>query len=68
MKDTSVVAGIRHAAAQLEGVKTGAGSGSENEVDMITGATISSRTVIGIINHRIEALDPVLEAAAGDGS
>ena len=67
-KDTAFVSGFRQAAALLEGVKPGAGSGSENEVDMITGATISSRTVIGIINHRIEALDPVLDAAAGDGS
>jgi len=62
-KDTAFVAGFRQAAAPLEGVKTGRGTGSENEVDMITGATISSRTVIGIINHRIEALDPVLGAA-----
>lgn len=68
MKDSSFVSGFRQTAALLEGVKAGAGSGSENEVDMITGATISSRTVIGIINHRIEALDPVLDAAAGDGS
>jgi electron transport complex protein RnfG len=60
-KDTSFVAGFRSAAAPLEGVKSGAGSGSDHEVDMITGATISSRTVIGIINHRIEALDPVLD-------
>lgn len=62
-KDTAFVAGFRQAAAPLEGVKPGRGTGSDNEVDMITGATISSRTVIGIINHRIEALDPVLGAA-----
>lgn len=68
MKDSAFVAGFREKAALLEGVKAGAGSGSDNEVDMITGATISSRTVIGIINHRIESLDPVLDAAAGDGS
>ncbi len=60
-KDTSFVAGFRGAAAPLQGVKPGAGSGTDNEVDMITGATISSRTVIGIINHRIEALGPVLD-------
>ena len=62
-KDSAFVAGFRQAAAPLEGVKSGRGTGSENEVDMITGATISSRTVIGIINHRIEALAPVLGAA-----
>ena len=61
-KDSAFVAGFRQAAAPLEGVKIGSGSGSENEVDMITGATISSRTVIGIINHRIEALEPILPA------
>ena len=60
-KDTAFVAGSRGAAAPLAGVKKDAGSGADNEVDMITGATISSRTVIGIINHRIEALDPVLD-------
>jgi len=60
-KDTAFVAGFRDAEAPLAGVKKNAGSGADNEVDMITGATISSRTVIGIINHRIEALDPVLD-------
>ncbi|MCL7969526.1 MAG: FMN-binding protein [marine benthic group bacterium] len=60
-KDTSFVAEFRGAAAPLEGVKSGAGSGVENEVDMITGATISSRTVIEIINNRIEALGPMLD-------
>ncbi|MEJ2481892.1 MAG: FMN-binding protein [Gemmatimonadota bacterium] len=60
-KDSAFIAGFRNAEAPLEGVKSGAGSGSDHEVDMITGATISSRTVIGIINHRIEALDPVLD-------
>jgi electron transport complex protein RnfG len=62
-KDSAFVAGFEQAASPLEGVKVGAGSGSENEVDMITGATISSRTVIGIINHRIEALELVLNSA-----
>jgi len=68
MKDSAFVAGFEQAVAPLQGVKSGAGSGSDNAVDMITGATSSSRTVIGIINHRIEALDPVLDAAAGGGS
>jgi hypothetical protein len=34
--------------------KPGTGTGDEREVDTITGATISSRAVIGIINNRIE--------------
>lgn len=46
----------------LEGVKAGRATGAANEIDMITGATISSRTVIGIINRRLERLGPTLEA------
>ena len=45
----------------LEGVKAGRATGAANEIDMITGATISSRTVIGIINRRLERLAPTLE-------
>lgn len=63
IKDSAFVAEFRGVKAPLQGVKQGAGNAA-NEVDMITGATISSRTVIGIINHRIEALDPLFESAA----
>jgi electron transport complex protein RnfG len=62
VKDTAFVAGFRGRAAPLAGVKPGAGEGGANEVDLITGATISSRTVIGIINHRVEKVAPMLEA------
>jgi hypothetical protein len=42
------------------GVKPDRASGADAEVVMITGATISSRAIINIINHRLEALgDPV---------
>lgn len=68
IKDSAFVAGFEGAGAPLRGVKAGAGDGGANEVDMITGATISSRTVIGIINHRIEALDPLLDVAPPAGS
>ena len=68
IKDSAFVAGFQDAEAPLRGVKKGSGEGGANEVDMITGATISSRTVIGIINHRVEALDPLLDAAAPAGS
>lgn len=50
------------ALAPLEGVKAGRATGAANEVDVLTGATISSRTVIDIINHRVERLAPLLEA------
>jgi electron transport complex protein RnfG len=59
-KDVSFVAEFAGARAPLAGVKAGAGVGAPGEVDMITGATISSRAVIGIINHRLERLDPLL--------
>lgn len=62
VKDSTFVAEFDGAGAPLEGVKSGGGTDAANEVDMITGATISSRTVIDIVNHRIEALDPMLEA------
>ena len=61
-KDSGFVAGFRGRVAALVGIKSGGGTGGESEVDMITGATISSRVVIGIINHRVEELDPILRA------
>jgi len=45
----------------LLGVKKGSGKGEPNEIDMITGATISSKAVIGIINHALEEWKPVLD-------
>jgi len=46
----------------LLGVKAARATGAPNEVDVVTGATISSRAVIGIINRRIERLEPLLAA------
>lgn len=66
VKDSAFVGGFRGAAAPLTGVKPGAGKGGDEEVDLITGATISSRTVVGIINHRIEKVGPLLERYAGE--
>jgi len=62
VKDSAFVSAFEGALAPLIGVKAGAGTGDEHEIDMITGATISSRAVINIINHRIEQVDPVLKA------
>lgn len=61
-KDSSFVAEFRSASTPLLGVKQGAGAGADGEIDMITGATISSRAVIDIINHRIESLAPEVQA------
>jgi len=42
-------------------VKAGAGKGLPGEIDTITGATISSKVVISIINHGLEEWQPILE-------
>jgi electron transport complex protein RnfG len=56
IKDSAFVQGFENVGTPLLGVKKGQGSGGHDEVVMITGATISSRAVIDIINHRLEAL------------
>lgn len=48
--------------APLRGVKPGAGDGDAHAVDLITGATISSRTVIRAINDGLQRVGPLLEA------
>ena len=65
VKDAEFVGEFDGVATPVVGVKKGAGRGAPGEVDMITGATISSRTVISVINNRIEALQPLLEAYLG---
>jgi electron transport complex protein RnfG len=68
VKDLEFVGQFVDAITPLEGVKIGAGTGSQSEIDMITGATISSRAVIRIINNALERLDPMIEAYNGGGS
>lgn len=59
-KDSAFVREFREVGTPLFGVKADRASGEHAEVVMITGATISSRAIINIINHRLEALrDPV---------
>ncbi len=60
-KDTAFVNGFAGALSPIQGVKRGTGHTSKNQVDMITGATISSRAVINIINHRLEKIGPLLK-------
>ena len=67
-KDASFVAEFEGAKAPLAGVKAGTGVGEAGEVDMITGATISSRAVIGIINRRLERLDPLLRTYVAEAA
>ena len=68
VKDLEFVGQFSQSTAPLVGVKIGAGTGSSGEIDMITGATISSRAIIRIINNALEQLDPMIEAYNGGGS
>jgi len=45
----------------LVAVKAGAGKGKPNEIDTITGATISSKVVINIINNGLKEWRPVID-------
>ena len=62
VKDSAFVAQFVRVLSPLRGVKQGAGKGAAGEVELITGATISSRTVVGIINHSLERTTPLLTA------
>jgi electron transport complex protein RnfG len=64
-KDSSFVNQFGGASAPLLGVKPREATGDPHEIDMITGATISSRVVIRIINNQIERLGPLMDAYTG---
>ena len=57
---------FREKLAPIVGTKKGTAS-SPGEVDMITGATISSRAVIGAVNKSVERWAPMLTAYAAGG-
>lgn len=60
-KDSAFVRQFRGPALPLKGVKAASGA-DPAEVDVITGATISSRTVIRIINNAVDRWQPRIEA------
>jgi electron transport complex protein RnfG len=69
-KDSSFVAEFGGVEAPLVGLKSGRESGAAAEVTMITGATISSRAIIDIINERLDAVGTevgALWSAGGSG-
>ena len=68
MKDPEFVAEFDGALVPIVGVKAGSGSGGRDEIDMITGATISSRAVIRIIENAIGRYGPLIESYNGGGS
>lgn len=65
-KDPAFVGQFAGVEPPLVGVKTARRSGPR-EVTMITGATISSRTVIRIINNAVKRLGPLMEAFPQEG-
>jgi Na+-translocating ferredoxin:NAD+ oxidoreductase RnfG subunit len=66
-KDLRFVAGFEGVLTPIRPVGEGAGSGAPNEAELITGATISARVVVDIINERVAALDERLEAFIASG-
>ena len=60
--DSGFVAEFSPVGAPLEGVKKDRATGAANEVAMITGATVSSRAVIRIINDAIARWQPLMDA------
>ena len=67
IKDSAFVREFRGVQTPLEGVKPARATGADNEVDMITGATISSQAVVDIINHRVAALQGALQTFWTEG-
>lgn len=61
-KDTTFVNDFGGAAVPLTGVKKGTATTQPNDIVMITGATISSRAVIQIINNGITRWQPLMDA------
>jgi electron transport complex protein RnfG len=60
--DSAFVNGFVNASTPLNGVKKDRGKGGPTDVVMITGATISSRAVIRIINNTIARWQPLMDA------
>ena len=66
-RDTSFVSQFAGRIAPLKSVKTRSAT-DPSQVQTITGATISSRAVIRIINHAVERWQPLLAAYAKRGT
>jgi electron transport complex protein RnfG len=67
-KDRAFVSAFERVATPLLGKKAGRETGAASEVTMITGATISSRAIIDIINARLEEVGGQVEAFWGTAS
>ena len=67
-KDSSFVVQFDGAETPLLGIKARDATGDPHEIDMITGATISSRTVIRAINEAMVRLGPMIDDYLGTDS
>lgn len=61
-KDEIFVSQFDGVATPLIGVKAGEGKGTPGEIDMITGATISSKAIIRIIENALNLWTPAMAA------
>ena len=66
VKDSGFVAEFSPVVAPIAGVKKDRATGATNEVAMITGATVSSRAVIRIINDAVAHWQPLMDAYRED--
>lgn len=66
-KDLRFVRGFEGVLAPIRPVGEGAGTGAPDEAELITGATISARVVVEIINERVAALDDRLASYVASG-
>jgi Na+-translocating ferredoxin:NAD+ oxidoreductase subunit G len=64
-KDEAFVSQFQVARVPMVPTKPGSGTGDPREVDTITGATISARAVINIINNRVARMRPLLDEVGG---
>jgi electron transport complex protein RnfG len=62
VKDSAFVAEFSPVGAPIAGVKKDRTTGAADEVTMITGATVSSRAVIRIINSAVARWQPLMDA------
>jgi Na+-translocating ferredoxin:NAD+ oxidoreductase subunit G len=66
-KDLRFVRGFEGVLTPIRPVGEGKGSGAPDEAELITGATISARVIVDIINDRVAALDQRLESFIASG-
>jgi electron transport complex protein RnfG len=66
VKDTAFVAEFSSVGAPITGVKKDRATNAADEVVMITGATVSSRAVIRIINDAVAHWQPLMDAYRED--